>query len=74
MTDRVYYARNTGNVIRIIDSHSGITAGQIPIRGEVLRDAIVQGDTCTYIARVNNATYGFTHKVPTGALIRQFTV
>ena len=53
---------------------TGVTAGQISIRGNVTRDPIVQGDTCTYIAETGGQTYGYVHKVPSGSLIRQFSI
>ena len=72
----IYYAKNLGNVIRIIDAMTGVTAGQISIRGDISkgREPIEQGDTCTYVADQNGKMYGYVHKVPSGQLIRQFTV
>ena len=70
----IYFAKTVGNVIRIVDAMTGATAGQISIRGNVTRDPIVQGDTCTYIAETGGQTYGYLHKVPSGSLIRQFSI
>ena len=38
----IYFAKTVGNVIRIVDAMTGVTAGQISIRGNVTRDPIVQ--------------------------------
>jgi|TARA_R110000744_G_scaffold51073_4_gene110193 hypothetical protein len=73
----IYFAKNVGNVIRIVDAMTGVTAGQISVRGDISRgrEPIVQGDTCTYMAvDPNGKTYGYVHKVPSGQLLRQFTI
>ncbi len=70
----IYFANRVCNVIRIVDAMTGVTAGQISIRGNVTRDPIVQGETCTYIAETGGKTYGYVHKIPSGSLIRQFSI